>query len=101
MIHVVHISKVLTSLQAKVKVTEATQHLFCLVQLVVLVEKKMKLYCSFFNGTLQKFYLNVFACLKYYKVGNFISTYLLYTKVWCQKSFLNSATFKQPVILSQ
>ena len=38
MIHVVHISKVLTSLQAKVKVTEATQRLFCLVQIVALVE---------------------------------------------------------------
>ena len=34
----VHISKVLTSLQAKLKVTEATQRLFCLVQLVALVE---------------------------------------------------------------
>ena len=39
MIHVVHISKVLTSLQAKVKVTEATQRLFCLGQLDALLEK--------------------------------------------------------------
>jgi hypothetical protein len=37
MIHI-HISKVLTSLQAKVKVTEVTQRLFCLVQLFDLVE---------------------------------------------------------------
>ena len=57
----VHILKVLTSLQAKVK---ATQRLFCLVQLVALVETTWNYTATFLNGTWQKLYLNVFACLK-------------------------------------